>query len=127
MKKFLIYHFPALLYAALIITLSSLQNIDIRPLQMLAFDKIVHFVEYSIFAFLIFRSISHISNKINLNKSLLLSALIVCLFAWGDETFQRFVPGRHFDIYDLLTDVAGAWLVILFLWQRRKKLKETTT
>ena len=127
MNNFLKYHLPALLYAALILTLSSLQNIDVRPLRMLAFDKIVHFVEYSIFAFLIFRSISHLSGRINLNKSLLLSALVVCLFAWGDETFQRFVPGRHFDIYDLLTDVFGAWLVLIFLWQRRKKLKETTT
>ena len=75
MKKFFLYHFPALLYAAVIIAISSLPNLTGRQFRLIAFDKIVHFIEYSVFAFLIFRSFSHLSDKISLNKSLMLSAL----------------------------------------------------
>ena len=127
MNKFLKYHLPALLFAGLIIGLSSIQNVKFRPVRMIAFDKIVHFIEYSIFAFLAFRSVSNISNRLNLNKSLLLSVLVVSLFAWGDETYQRFVPGRQFDVYDLLTDVLGSILVMTFLWFRSKRKNESIT
>jgi VanZ family protein len=45
------------------------------------------------------------------------------VFALLDEFHQKFVPGRHADLADLLTDLIGAFLVISFLWLRGRRLR----
>lgn len=127
LKKFIIYHFPAILFAILIISVSSIPNLSVRKLRFLAFDKVVHFLEYAFFALLVFRSISNISPKVSLNQAVTFSAVGVIFFSLADEFYQRYIPGRHFDYYDILTDVLGALLVLLLLWINRKRLKQTTT
>ena len=124
-RRFLVYHLPALLYAVGIIAVSSLRYLRPPDIDIPQFDKIIHFSEYAIFAFLIFRSFYHLGREPNLRRSLLLSALFVSLFALLDETYQRFVPGRHSDWRDFAVDVLGAFIVLSCLglyrgWKRRR-------
>ena len=119
--RFLAYHLPLIIYSLVIILVSSIPHIKTPQLRFLAFDKVAHFVEYAILAFLTFRSFSHINKRITPNMTLLISALFLCFFALFDEFYQRFIPGRFFDVNDLLADFISAFLVLILMWFRMKK------
>jgi len=87
---------------------------------------VIHFVEYGVFALLAFRSSSNIGSISQVNRATLVSALFICVFAVFDEYYQRFIPGRSFDIYDILTDVCGAFLVLSLLWIRLRRKRNST-
>ncbi len=126
LSDFLWYHLPVILYAGVIIALSSIPNLKTPQIQIVALDKVAHFFEYAIFAFLTFRSVTHITDSITITKSLLISALFLSLFALLDEYYQHCIPGRHLDLWDYITDVGGALFVlaILGLRQHRSKTKQ---
>ncbi len=124
-RRFLLYHLPALAYAGGIIVLSSLRNLRPPDIDIPQLDKVIHFSEYAIFALLIFRSFYHLGRDPNLRRSLLLSALFVSIFALFDETYQRFVPGRHSDWRDFAVDILGAVIILSLLglyrgWKKRR-------
>lgn len=121
LSDFLWYHLPVILYAGVIITLSSIPNLKAPQIQIVELDKVAHFFEYAIFAFLTFRSVMHIS--ITITKSLLISALFLSLFALLDEYYQHFIPGRHLDLWDYITDVGGALFVLALLGLRKHRSK----
>lgn len=125
-KKFLVYHFPTILYAFAIIAVSSIPDIRAPRLRFLAIDKLAHFVEYAVFSYLTFRSLSNLGTKTNVNRCLILSALFLCFFAVFDEYYQHLIPGRFSDIYDFFADLLGAFLVLIFFWVRLRRLKRTT-
>ena len=120
-RHFAKYHLPVILYAGAVLALSSIPDLGRPPVRILAADKIAHFVEYGIFAWVAFRSFSNIDRNYPLVRAFLLSVTFILAFAILDEYYQRFVPGRHFDIYDLLTDAGGAILVLLLIWMRKKR------
>jgi len=124
-KWFVVYHLPVVAYAAIIIIVSSIPYLSVPKYDFILFDKVAHFAEYAVFAFLTFRSFSHISPKIDINRAFLLSALFLCVFALFDELYQYFVPGRHTDVYDLAGDILGSLLVLIFLRLRAKKGKSS--
>lgn len=115
LSKFIRYHLPVILYAGLILTLSSISNLPAPKIGLLRADSLVHFLEYAVFAFLLFRSISHLSSKLRLPLAALLSLLALSIFAVADEYLQSFIPGRTSDVYDVLADLAGGVAVILLL------------
>ncbi len=112
---FLVYHLPVILYAAAIIVLSSISHLKTPEIRFLAFDKIAHFFEYAIFAFLAVRSFLHISLKISVNRAYLLTSLFIVIFAIFDEYFVQTISRRNSSIYDLLADVGGAFLILAIL------------
>lgn len=122
-RRFVKYHLPVVLYAGAVIALSSIPNLSRPPIKILAADKIAHFIEYGIFAWVVFRSFSNIGRNFPLRRAFYLSAGFILVFALFDEYYQRFVPGRHFDVYDLLTDAGGAVLVLLLVWMKKKREK----
>lgn len=119
--RFVIYHLPVILYAGAVITLSSIPYLSRPPIRILAADKIAHFIEYGIFAWLVFRSFLNIGPDHRANRAFVFSFLFILVFALFDEYYQRFIPGRHFDLYDLLTDAGGALLVLILVWLREKR------
>jgi VanZ family protein len=121
MKDFLKFHLPAILYAMLIIGLSSLSHLNLPRVKSIQVDKVLHFIEYAIFAVLVFRSFSHFPRRLSSNIVALLAFLAMAAFALGDETYQSFVPGRHRDPLDYTADLAGAAAVLLILWTIRRK------
>jgi VanZ family protein len=118
-KKFIYYHLPAILYAGLIITISSLQRLPTDQIGFVGADKVAHFFEYALFAFLTFRSFSNIGQRVSLRLALLLSLFFLVIFAAVDEYYQHLV-GRSADFWDLVADVFGACLVLLLLWLRER-------
>lgn len=123
-STFLLYYLPAILYAAVILTLSSIPDLQPPKFAFARVDKLAHFLEYSVFAVLIFRAMSRLVSPTRLNLAYVLSLLSVSTFAGFDETYQSFIPGRHPDPADLLVDIVGAVLVLTLLWLRRKRRLE---
>lgn len=113
------YHLPTIAYAAAIILVSSIPNMAAPKFKFLLFDKLAHLVEYAVFAFLAFRSISNAGRQAIRSRAFMLSILFLSLFAVLDEFYQHFVPGRHSDVYDLVGDMVGALIVLAYLRLRR--------
>lgn len=120
------YHLPMIIYAAAIITVSSIPDLRTPEIRMFAFDKLAHFAEYAIFAAIIFRSFSNFRKWIPTNRAFLYSALFVVVFAAFDEYYQHFIPGRFSSAADAAADVTGAMLVLAFFELRRRRLSGRT-
>ena len=70
------------------------------------FDKIAHFILYSLLSFLLLYELNRM--KISIYIFVLLP-IIICLFYGGIiEIIQIFIEGRGGDIFDLLADLLGA-------------------
>lgn len=121
------YHFPVVLYATAIIILSSLTFLKTAQIRFLAFDKIVHFFEYAIFAFLAVRSFTHLSEKITQRSAFLLTSLFIVIFAIFDEYFVQSLSRRTSSVYDLLADVIGAFLILIILWLYKQRTHKNRT
>ena len=106
----------ALIYAALILIISSLPRITPPPLGFRFEDKVYHFLEYSIFSFLLFLAFFKAKTDFFRKNVFLLSSLIGIAFAYSDEFHQRFVPGRSYDLFDFLADCLGVVLIQAVLW-----------
>ncbi len=122
---FLVYHLPAIAYAGLIIGLSSLTNVRLPKTELIALDKVIHFCEYAFFGVLAFRSASRWHRSVRLDDAAFLAIASITVYAFGDEFYQSFVPGRQADMADFFTDVAGAVvgvLVMLMLARRSERI-----
>ena len=71
-------------------------------------NYIAHFGEYMILSSLI--TIALTGGKLKAKQVILIAVIIASLYAASDELHQYFVPGRHSDPMDWLTDTAGALL-----------------
>ncbi|UCD18589.1 MAG: VanZ family protein [Candidatus Zixiibacteriota bacterium] len=120
MRNAIKYHIPAAAYAVLIIILSSLPSLNPPQVNIAGIDKVAHFLEYAILAVLVFRSFSHISPRLQIRLTFVLSLLFVFVFAALDEFYQSYIPGRQSDVYDMLFDVLGSSIILFYLWYRRR-------
>jgi VanZ family protein len=77
--------------------------------------------EYAILLLLLYYALSNVISK----HTLSLSLLVTFIYACSDEFHQLFIPGRSGQFKDVLIDTSGAliMLMIIFLWQRKKKSK----
>ncbi|MFQ5606475.1 MAG: VanZ family protein [Candidatus Zixiibacteriota bacterium] len=117
-KQFLRYHLPPLVYAALIVSVSSIERLSAPELGWLSTDKLAHMAEYALFAYLFYRSFSRIGFLRRGALPALSTLLFLILFAASDEYHQQFVEGRSAEALDLLADALGGSLVILLLRHR---------
>ena len=75
------------------------------------FDKVVHFVEYGILGFLLFRVIFS-SGKASAKWSSVLVILFAAAVGALDESYQSFT-GRDSNIYDWFSDLLGATIAAI--------------
>jgi len=128
MKKLFSFKFIALLYAVLIFIISSIPEVTPPALGFEAEDKFFHFIEYSIFSFLLFLAFFKTKTDFFRKNVFFLSSLIGIVYAYSDEFHQRFVPGRSYDLYDFLADCLGIILIQAVLWiYLTWKSRRTTT
>ncbi len=61
------------------------------------------------------------------DRAILFSTLAAILYGLSDEIHQLYVPGRLFDVLDILADSFGALLFVLGHWffKRFRKAPET--
>ena len=80
--------------------------------------KLAHFTIYFILGVLV----SYLLNvgKIKERKIILIAVICCLLFAISDETLQLFIYGRGAQASDVLIDISGASLGILFVYFSRK-------
>jgi VanZ family protein len=103
---------PAVAYAGLIFYLSSQSSFPV-PGRLWDFDKVIHFIEYGVFAVLLLRA----------TRSPLISLLIAAAYGVSDELHQSFTPGRDCSAFDALADCIGAGLVCGVAVLRNRKLR----
>ena len=108
-------------------TQASVQPASTSPFQKLSdifpktdderevLGRYLHAAEYAVLAFLLARTLIW---KDRPSLVLLLAAFFLSvLYALSDEYHQLFVPGRRFETGDILLDILGAILGILFFIQ----------
>jgi VanZ family protein len=139
LRAFLKYWLPVLVWMSVIFTASSdAKSFEhssrlIAPLLRWLFPqmsedtvnlivfiarKCAHFLEYAVFALLVWRALNQSKNSLaswswpKAGGTL----LIVFLYASSDEIHQIFVPTRTPRIHDVIIDAAGGAAGLLALW-----------
>jgi VanZ family protein len=121
LKRFLIYHLPAFMYAALIFYVSGLKSVSPPSFGFTWDDKIYHFGEFALLSFFIFIALKYYRNDF-VSKYIHLTAIaIACIFAVSDEIHQYFVPGRDSAIGDFVADSLGVILAQVVIWWYLKR------
>lgn len=105
----LILRWPVpLVWMALIFVGSSIPN-EFAPSQpAIPFDKVAHFGEYSVLAFLLV-GVSRSYVRGRARRAAVVGCIVfAAAFGASDEFHQRFVPGRDAGLPDFSADVVGA-------------------
>ena len=72
----------------------------------------MHVIEYAILSLLLYRALIKSRFK---KYSIILAIIISALYGLSDEIHQLFVPGRAFDVLDLIFDFTGAILMQILI------------
>ncbi len=118
MRKFVLTHFPAILIALVIFTLSSIPKLTPPDLGLKMQDKIFHVIAYFVFGI----TLVHSAHFIFKNRLVILVFVVTAglVYAALDEWHQAFVPGRMSSVYDFFADGIGILLAVplIFVWFR---------
>jgi len=109
------------LYAAIswlilicILTLTPGNKLPKDPGIIPHFDKMIHLFMFFILSILWITSVAIDSQNKFIKKNILLISLIGTFLACILEYMQKYIPNRSFDFVDMLMNVAGVLLGILF-------------
>ena len=82
--------------------------------------KSAHFTLYFILGLLVISFLKEFGLS---RKSIIISIIVVLLYAVSDEIHQTFIPGRSGEVLDVLIDTIGGSLatILYYLIYRRKK------
>ena len=113
----LTFFLPAIIWGLIIAYLSGNPGIQLPPSfwDFLAIDKIGHLIFYGIFTCLIAYGFYQKENQ-QMGKLMLIIALIISSFyGIGMELMQYlFFPNRYFEILDIIANISGSLIGILF-------------
>jgi len=128
-RKFLATRFPAVGWTIFIFILLALPGSMLPKEEKFSipnFDKYIHITLFAVFVVL--WSYYYVS-KPGISKSIFIKFLIISmLYGTAMEFVQKyFIPGRDFDLYDILADIIGAlagYLFVLLFVVPRKAVNE---
>ena len=121
------YKYLVLLYALLIFTVSAIPGISPPSFGFKFEDKILHFIEYSIFSFLLFMAFFTSRKEFFKKNVFFLCCFIGIAYAISDELHQRFVPGRSCDVFDFVADSLGILVIQICIWLYLKRKRDRLT
>jgi VanZ family protein len=106
-----------IIWAITIIIVSSIPSIPTLKIHLakseFRLDYLMHFCEYGLLAFLAFLTFAGEMYMISARKYLsIVTSLIV--FAILDELHQKLIPGRSYNINDILSNVTGILAALVF-------------
>ncbi|MCK4223779.1 MAG: VanZ family protein [candidate division Zixibacteria bacterium] len=125
--KVLSYKYLALIYALLIFAISAIPELTPPSFGFKIEDKILHFLEYSVFSFLLFLAFFTSGKEFLKKHVFLISSLIGIAYALTDELHQKFVPGRSCDFFDFLADCLGIIAIQIGIWFYFKRKENRLT
>jgi VanZ family protein len=93
----------------LILTLSPGQFVpDVSFKSLIKIDKLVHYFIFMMLVYLLIRGFNKQFSYENLRKkSILIAVMTGVLYGCIIEGIQTFIPGRSFEIYDMIANSAG--------------------
>jgi len=110
---------PVVVYAVMIIGVSSIPGSSLSVDWIWSWDKLLHACEYSVLGALLARALC-----MRLAPWVAFPLAVICAAAFGacDEWYQTSVPGRTGTPFDAVADLVGATLGALSvtLWRQRK-------
>jgi len=121
MNKFWSHRAPAIFWALVLFTLSSIPKLQ-SPFHLSKWDdKLNHFVAYAILGALTLRAFS-VNRPVPQKRELSMSLAVGFFYGALDEVHQYFVPGRFMDHKDFIADAAGVTVgVLLYLWLCKRR------
>lgn len=109
-------HFLVVLALAIIIV-SSIPNVPTLKIHTarteVRLDYLMHFCEYGVLTFMAHLAFSESEFNIRYRK-LILITLCLIMFAVLDEYHQKLIPGRLFNIKDILSNMTGILAALIF-------------
>ena len=116
----------------IIIIISSIPNIPTLKIHTaraeIRLDYLLHFCEYGVLTFMAYLSFAGNEFRINYRKFIMIAVSLI-LFAVLDEFHQKLIPGRSFNINDILSNITGilAFTVLIMVLFRLiiNKLKKS--
>ena len=113
MKKH-IYLISFVLFTSLVITMSSIPDLHTPHIpDKLAPDKIAHFIQYFIFAFLYYKF--RASRGFAKKEVLIELTFLGIMISIANELYQTMIPGRTFSWWDAMANLSGfAGFIIIF-------------
>jgi VanZ family protein len=101
-----VWYLPAILWALVILILTSLPKLTPPPLGFKAQDKLYHFLVYAVFGFLWLRAC--VQNQPDFPRGVMWRCVLYSsFFAILDELHQLFIPGRQADVLDATANISG--------------------
>ena len=97
---------PAVLWAAVIFTLSSMSGLPAPPSGFT--DKHAHVVTYGVLCALVVWGLTDRAPGRTTWSVSAVAAVLATLYGVSDEWHQSFVPGRDVSVLDLAADASGA-------------------
>lgn len=124
MPKLLNAYLPPILWAGFIFFLSSqtvLPGLEVNTWDFV-FKKSAHMFVYAVLYLLIHRALllTTFSSKLSSTQSirlLTIPLILTLLYAISDEIHQTFIPGRYGTIRDILFDLLGGSVAILYRYR----------
>lgn len=106
--KILRFWFPLCFYSVMIFYVSSLPG-GPGGIAVPGIDKVLHFIEYSPFGFLLAFALVKTLTKSDGLLVLLFVFLGSFIYGLTDEIHQSFVPHRDMSIFDVVADIFGGF------------------
>lgn len=98
---------PFIIWVALVFAVSSIPHLAVPALGMPHWsDKVAHFIEYAVLAFLFYRGEGGERWRMGIPAWLLVIVATLAI-ASVDEYHQRYIPGRDSNILDWTADAVG--------------------
>lgn len=117
-KYFVRYWLPVLVWAGMIFYLSGIPLKGMPGFRLS--DKVLHAIEFLPLSFLLLRAFTNSKLK---KGAYWFAMLFAILYGSSDELHQLFVPGRVFDLIDVLFDGLGGVLIIVFSFVKKRFIK----
>ncbi len=106
-----------MIWVLIILSVSSIPNLPSPKIVTGGFkirlDYLFHFCEYGALAFLAFLTFAKEAFNPGLKRYLLITLLLI-LLAVADEFHQKLIPGRTFNVKDILSNLSGIVAAVIF-------------
>ncbi|MFO7735020.1 MAG: VanZ family protein [bacterium] len=115
MKLFVFYYLPLFLYLIVVFML-NIVPVQKSFISISNVDKLVHFLMFSILAWLCYRTLEYIHRE---KTPLFIPFVMLCACAVINESSQILIPGRHPCFYDFIANMVGITSVFIIYFIRK--------